>query len=89
MEDLFYVFAPACDHCRATIKSIDFLSNLKDDFPRVEIIFMEEEVEKIPEFFEYAGVTFNYIILDISPFYDVLTWERDTQEYFTFGTVIF
>ena len=75
-------FAPGCDHCRATIRSIDSLSQITADFPKVEIIFMEEEVEKIPEFFEYAGNDYSHVVLDISTFYDVLTWERDTPGIF-------
>ena len=75
-------FAPGCDHCRAAVRSIDSLSKLVENFPKVEIIFMEEEVEKIPEFFEYAGSEYHYIVLDISTFYDVLTWERDTPGIF-------
>lgn len=79
---LLCFFAPGCEHCRATIKSIDSLSRINPDFPKVEIVFMEEEVEKIPDFFEYAGNEFSYIVLDISTFYDVLTWERDTPGVF-------
>jgi len=75
-------FAPGCDHCRAAVRSIDSLSKLVENFPKVEIIFMEEEVEKIPEFFEYAGSEYHYIVLDISTFYDVLNWERDTPGIF-------
>ena len=65
---LLCFFAPGCDHCRATIKSIDSLSRINSDFPKVEIVFMEEEVEKIPDFFDYAGNEFSYIVLDISIF---------------------
>ena len=79
---LLCFFAPGCDHCKATIRSIDSLSKIIKDFPDVEIVFMEEEVEKIPEFFNYAGSEYNYIILDIPSFYDVLTWERDTPGVF-------
>ena len=79
---LLCFFAPGCDHCRATIRSIDSLSKIISEFPKVEIVFMEEEVEKIPEFFDYAGSDYNYIVLDISTFYDVLTWERDTPGVF-------
>ena len=43
---------------------------------------MEEETEKIPEFFEYVGNTYAYQILDIPTFYEVLTWERDTPGVF-------
>ena len=75
-------FAPGCDHCRAAVRSIDSLSKIVEDFPKVEIVFMDEEVDKIPEFFEYAGGEYNYIVLDISTFYDVLTWERDTPGIF-------
>jgi len=75
-------FAPGCDHCRAAVRSIDSLSKIVENFPKVEIVFMDEEVEKIPEFFDYAGSEYNYIVLDISTFYDVLTWERDTPGIF-------
>ena len=75
-------FAPGCDHCRAAVRSIDSLSKIVDNFPKVEIVFMDEEVDKIPEFFEYAGSEYHYIVLDISTFYDVLTWERDTPGIF-------
>lgn len=75
-------FAPGCDHCRAAVRSIDSLSKIVEDFPKVEIVFMDEEVDKIPEFFEYAGSEYHYIVLDISTFYDVLTWERDTPGIF-------
>lgn len=75
-------FAPGCDHCRAAVRSIDSLSKIVEDFPKVEIVFMDEEVDKIPEFFEYAGSQYHYIVLDISTFYDVLTWERDTPGIF-------
>ena len=61
---------------------IDSLSKKVKNFPKVEIVFMDEEVDKIPEFFDYAGSKYNYIVLDISTFYDVLTWERDTPGIF-------
>ena len=79
---LLCFFAPGCDHCRAAVRSIDSLSKIVEDFPKVEIVFMDEEVDKIPEFFEYAGSEYHYIVLDISTFYDVLTWERDTPGIF-------
>ena len=75
-------FAPGCDHCKAAVRSIDSLSKKVKNFPKVEIVFMDEEVDKIPEFFDYAGSKYNYIVLDISTFYDVLTWERDTPGIF-------
>jgi len=79
---LLCFFAPGCEHCRAAIRSIDSLSKIIPDFPKVEIVFMEEEVEKIPNFFKHAGKEYNYQILDIASFYNVLTWERDTPGVF-------
>ena len=65
------------------MRSLDSLNSIYvNDFPRIEIVFMEEETEKIPEFFEYAGNTYAYQILDIPTFYEVLTWERDTPGVF-------
>jgi thiol-disulfide isomerase/thioredoxin len=81
-EVLLCFFAAGCDHCRSTIRAIDSLSQINVDFPKVEIIFMDEEVEKIPEFFEFAGNQYNYRVLDIASFYNVLTWERDTPGVF-------
>ena len=82
-EVLLCFFAAGCDHCRSTIRSLDSLRSIYiDDFPKIEIIFMEEETEKIPEFFEFAGSEYHYQILDIPTFYDVLTWERDTPGVF-------
>ena len=80
---LLCFFAAGCDHCRSTMRSLDSLNSIYvNDFPRIEIVFMEEETEKIPEFFEYAGNTYAYQILDIPTFYEVLTWERDTPGVF-------
>ena len=80
---LLCFFAAGCDHCRSTMRSLDSLNSIYfNDFPRIEIVFMEEETEKIPEFFEYAGNNYAYQILDIPTFYEVLTWERDTPGVF-------
>jgi len=80
---LLCFFAPGCDHCRSAIRSLDSLNNImQDNFPSIEIVFMEEETEKIPDFFEYAGNEYNYRVLDIPSFYNVLTWERNTPAIF-------
>ena len=85
---LLCFFAPGCEHCRATIKSIDSLSRINSDFPKVEIVFMEEEVEKIPDFFDYAGNEFSYIVLDISTFMMFLHGKEILLVCFTCGMVI-
>ncbi len=80
---LLCFFAAGCDHCKSTIRSLDSLKTIyHSDFPKIEILFMDEETEKIPEFFEFAGNEYHYQILDIPTFYDVLTWERDTPGVF-------
>jgi len=71
-------FAPGCDHCQAAAKSLAQLSKTIPDFPKVHIIFMDEETEKIPEFFKIAGKSFNHQILGIAKFYNTLGSSKDT-----------
>ena len=80
---LLCFFATGSEKCKSTLKSLDSLNSIyENNFPRIEIIFMEEEIERIPEFFEFSGNSYPYQILDIATFYDVLTWERDTPGVF-------
>lgn len=71
-------FAPGCDHCQAAAKSLAQLSKTIPDFPKIHIIFMDEETEKIPEFFKIAGKSFNHQILGIAKFYNTLGSSKDT-----------
>ena len=71
-------FAPGCDHCQAAAKSLAQLSKSNPDLPKVHIIFMDEETEKIPEFFKLAGKSFNHQILGIAKFYNTLGSSKDT-----------
>ncbi len=66
------MFAPGCDHCQHTAKLLGELAK-KGNTPPVFIYFMDEEPEKIPEFFEKAGVTFPYQVLGIGNFWDLLS----------------
>jgi thiol-disulfide isomerase/thioredoxin len=68
-KKLLCFFAPGCDHCQDAAKSIAQMSKTIPDFPQVQIIFMEEETEKIPDFFKKAGKTFPSQILGIAKFY--------------------
>ena len=77
-EKILCFFAPGCDHCMATAKSLDSLMLLDPNFPQSYIIFMEEEPEKIPAFFEYAGREFPYEVMDVAEFWNVLGFENDT-----------
>lgn len=65
------MFAPGCDHCQNTAKELFELSKTGKT-PPVYIYFMDEEPEKIPEFFKIAGTTYPYQVLGIGDFWDML-----------------
>jgi thiol-disulfide isomerase/thioredoxin/uncharacterized membrane protein YphA (DoxX/SURF4 family) len=69
-KKIICMFAPGCDHCQATAKEICGLRTA--GFLEVSIIFMDEEVEKIPEFFKVAGCNFPYQVVDIPTFWTLL-----------------
>lgn len=77
-QKLLCFFAPGCDHCMATAKQLDSLMLLNPVFPEIYIVFMDEEPEKIPSFFEFAGREFPYEIMDVAKFWKVLGFENDT-----------
>lgn len=70
-KKLICMFAPGCDHCRATAKSLCALS-AKAGFPEIYILFMDEEANLIPDFFKEAGCTYPYQVLDIPKFWQVM-----------------
>ena len=70
-KKLLCFFAPGCDHCREAVRDIYKLSKKIKDFPKVYIIFMNEEPEKIPAFFNYAGRKYSHKKMDIGKFYNV------------------
>jgi thiol-disulfide isomerase/thioredoxin len=70
-------FAPGCDHCQATAKELAQMSKQKD-FPPVYIFFMDEEAERIPEFFAFAGKKFPYRVLDIPTFWTIIGEDGET-----------
>jgi thiol-disulfide isomerase/thioredoxin len=71
-------FAPGCDHCQETAKELTQLLKADPNFPKIKIIFMDEEAEKIPDFFKIAGATYPHQILDIATFWKVLGSTKDT-----------
>ncbi|MFD2909294.1 MauE/DoxX family redox-associated membrane protein [Flavobacterium ardleyense] len=71
-------FAPGCDHCQDTAKELHEMKLKDKSFPDVYIIFMDEEVEKIPEFFKIAGTKYPYQVIDIISFWTILGNNRDT-----------
>jgi len=77
-EKLLCFFAPGCDHCMATARSLDSLMLLNPSFPNTYIIFMDEEPDKIPGFFEFAGRAFSYEVMDVAEVWNVLGFDNDT-----------
>ena len=71
-------FVPGCDHCMDTAKELNEMRKKDKNFPPVYVIFMDEEPEKIPTFFEFAGTKFPYKMIDVIPFWTELGKGRDT-----------
>ena len=65
-------FAPGCDHCRATAKELTEISKTNPNFPIMQIIFMDEEANLIPEFFQVVGAEYPYKIVGIIDFWKLL-----------------
>ncbi|MDV6170004.1 thioredoxin family protein [Flavobacterium sp. DG1-102-2] len=72
------LFAPGCEHCMDTAKQLTEMKAKNKDFPELEIIFMDEEAEKIPDFFKFAGAQYPYKVIDIITFWKVLGNANDT-----------
>lgn len=70
-------FAPGCDHCRAAAKELCALAR-QGKIPPMYIYFMDEEAEKIPDFFKEAGNSVPYQVLDPGSFWNTLGWGKQT-----------
>ena len=83
-------FAPGCDHCKETVKELTQLKKQIKGFPDIRIIFMDEEANLIPTFFEFAGSKYPYQIIDVASFWRVLGGTKDTPgvQYFWNGNLI-
>ena len=68
-------FAPDCDHCRATSKLLSGLKKGDKSFPEIQIIFMDEAAETIPDFFKFTGAEYSSYVMDIIEF-----WNRFGKE---------
>lgn len=71
-------FAPGCEHCQETAKKLTEMKRKDKNFPAVSIIFMDEEADKIPEFFNVAGTKYPYQVVDIISFWNLIGNTRDT-----------
>ena len=77
-KKIIALFAPGCEHCRATAKELNALKAADKSFPDVSIIFMDEEADLIPEFFKFAGKEYPYKVMDIISFWKFLGNGKDT-----------
>lgn len=71
-------FAPGCEHCQETAKQLTEMQRKDKTFPPVYIIFMDEEADKIPAFFEIAQKKYPYQIVDVISFWNVLGTTKET-----------
>jgi thiol-disulfide isomerase/thioredoxin len=71
------MFAAGCDHCRETAKAITKMAE-KEGFPEVVILFMDEEVELIPDFFKFAKAEYPYQVLKIPEFWQIIGNDSNT-----------
>ena len=74
-------FDAGCEHCQHTARSLDSLSKLIDDFPKVHIIFSDAEEYNIPSFLNFSGSDFPYQVM---PFANYDTDEIDSYMEITF-----
>lgn len=77
-KQLLGFFVPGCDHCQLAAKELTEMRSTNKNFPPLSIIFMNEEPEKIPEFFSIAGAKYPYKIIEIIPFYDLMGNDKNT-----------
>ena len=71
-------FVPGCDHCRVAAKELTEMRQKDKNFPDINIIFMNEEADLIPEFFKFSGAEYPYTIIEVIPFWTVLGSGKDT-----------
>ena len=70
-------FVPGCDHCRATAKELTEMKKNSPNFPEISIVFMDEEANLIPEFFEFAQAKYPFKIIGVIDFWKILGTGKD------------
>lgn len=71
------LFVPGCSHCAEAAKTLTEMKLKDANFPKIQILFMDEEAEKIPTFFENAGAKYDYKVIDIIGFWKLLGTNKD------------
>lgn len=77
-KKILALFVPGCEHCRDVAKELTEMKAKNKNFPDVEIVFMNEEAEKISDFFAFAGANYPYKVIEIIPFWKLLGTGKDT-----------
>ena len=70
-------FAPSCEHCQATAKELTEMRKANPSMPEMQIIFMDEAAEEIPNFFKIAGASYPYKVVDVIEFWNAIGNEKD------------
>ncbi|MEI8117190.1 MAG: DoxX family protein [Flavobacteriia bacterium] len=70
-------FAPSCEHCQATAKELTEMRKANPDFPEMQILFMDEAAEEIPNFFKFAGANYPYKVIEIIEFWNAIGNEKN------------
>jgi thiol-disulfide isomerase/thioredoxin len=70
-------FAPSCEHCQATAKELTEMRKANPDFPELQILFMDEAPEEIPNFFKIAGANYPYKVIEIIEFWNAIGNEKN------------
>ena len=71
-------FAPGCEHCQRAAKELTEMRNEIPNMPPMHIVFMDEEVNLIPKFFEIAGREYSHTVAPVTEFWKMLDFSRDT-----------
>ena len=71
-------FAPGCEHCQNAAKELTEMRNEIPNMPPMHIVFMDEEVNLIPKFFEIAGREYSHTVAPVTEFWKMLDFSRDT-----------
>lgn len=77
-KKILCLFAPTCEHCMATAKTLTEMRKKDPNFPKIYIIFMDEGPEEIPAFFDFAGAQYSHQVMDIVSFWELLGMSKDT-----------
>lgn len=77
-KKILCLFAPGCEHCMETAKTLTKMRKADPNFPKIYIIFMDEGPEQIPDFFAFAGSPYSYQIADVVSFWEIIGMSKDT-----------